>query len=47
MTWEFAEVRDGTQVCITAENVPDGVSAQDHRAGMESSLKQLAAYLDG
>ena len=47
MTWEVDEVSDGTRVRITAENVPDGISAEDHAEGLSSSLTNLAAYLVG
>jgi hypothetical protein len=30
---------------IVAGDVPDGISAQDHAAGLASSLTNLAAYL--
>ena len=46
MTWEVEEVSDGTRVRITAENVPDGISAEDHAEGLSSSLTNLAAYLE-
>jgi uncharacterized protein YndB with AHSA1/START domain len=46
MTWEILPVSDGTQVSIRAENVPDGISAEDHAAGLASSLANLAAYLE-
>ncbi len=45
MTWELTRVEDGTRVEIRAENVPDGISAEDHAAGFASSLANLAAYL--
>ena len=47
MTWEMSAVDGGTRVDITADNVPDAVSADDHAAGMTSSLEQLAQYLNG
>jgi uncharacterized protein YndB with AHSA1/START domain len=47
MTWEVATVDDGTLVTITAENVPDGISAEDHAVGLTSSLDNLASYLGG
>jgi uncharacterized protein YndB with AHSA1/START domain len=47
MTWELAAVEGGTRVDITANNVPDVVSAEDHATGMESSLTNLAKYLGG
>ena len=46
MTWELAAVDVGTRVDIRADGVPDGISAEDHEAGMASSLANLAAYLD-
>ena len=47
MTWEVAEVDGGTRVDITADNVPDGIAADDHAAGLASSLANLADYLVG
>jgi uncharacterized protein YndB with AHSA1/START domain len=46
MTWELAAVDDGTRVTIRAENVPAGISAEDHAAGLASSLTNLAAHLE-
>lgn len=46
MTWEISTVGDETVVDITAEDVPDGISAEDHVAGMTSSLENLAHYLE-
>jgi uncharacterized protein YndB with AHSA1/START domain len=46
MTWEVSQVEGGTRVVIRAENVPDGISAEDHAAGLGSSLSNLAAYLE-
>lgn len=45
MTWEVTAVDTGTRVEIRADNVPDGISAEDHAAGLGSSLANLAAYL--
>jgi len=47
MTWEVAEVDGGTRVDIIADNVPDGITADDHAAGLASSLVNLAKYLEG
>ena len=33
MTWEVTAVDAGTRVDIVAEDVPDGISAEDHAAG--------------
>ena len=46
MTWEVHEVDGGTRVSITADDVPDGISAEDHAEGLNSSLANLAAYLE-
>jgi uncharacterized protein YndB with AHSA1/START domain len=45
MTWQVTPVDAGTRVDIIAEDVPDGISADDHAAGLASSLTNLAAYL--
>jgi uncharacterized protein YndB with AHSA1/START domain len=46
MTWEVSAVDGGTRVDITAEDVPDAVSLEDHAAGLASSLLNLADYLE-
>lgn len=46
MSWEVTAAGAGTRVSIVAEDVPDGISAEDHAAGLASSLAQLAAYLE-
>lgn len=46
MTWEVTGVDGGTRVDITAEDVPDGISAEDHAAGLASSLANLADHLE-
>ena len=46
MTWAITPVDGGSRVHIVAEDVPDGVSAEDHAAGLESSLSNLAAYVE-
>jgi uncharacterized protein YndB with AHSA1/START domain len=45
MTWQVTPVEAGTRVDIVAEDVPDGISADDHATGLASSLTKLAAYL--
>lgn len=47
MTRELIAVDGGTRIEITADDVPDGVSAEDHAAGMASSLAKLAEFLEG
>ena len=46
ITTRLTPVRDGTKVTFTAENVPAGISEADHKAGMESTLKNLANLLE-
>jgi uncharacterized protein YndB with AHSA1/START domain len=46
MTWEVAAVESGTRVDIRADDVPVGISAADHAAGLASSLANLSAYLE-
>jgi uncharacterized protein YndB with AHSA1/START domain len=46
MTWAVRAVEGGTRVEITADDVPDGVSADDHAAGLTSSLDNLARYVE-
>ena len=46
MTWEVTPAGVGTRVEIRADDVPDGISAEDHAAGLASSLANLAAYLE-
>ena len=46
ITTTLTPVRDGTKVTFTAENVPAGISAADHKTGMESTLKNLANLLE-
>jgi len=45
MTWTFEPAGKTTKVTITAENVPAGISAEDHAAGLTSTLENLAAYV--
>lgn len=43
MTWVLEPSGAGTQVTVTAEDVPMGISAEDHEKGMSLSLEKLAA----
>ena len=45
MTWQLTPVDGGTLVEIFAEDVPEGISAEDHAAGMTSSLENLAIHV--
>jgi uncharacterized protein YndB with AHSA1/START domain len=47
MTWSVTTVQAGTRVDMRADDVPPGISAEDHAAGMSSSLANLADYLAG
>jgi uncharacterized protein YndB with AHSA1/START domain len=46
ITWELTAVDAGTRVDVRAQDVPVAISAEDHAAGLASSLSNLAAYLD-
>jgi uncharacterized protein YndB with AHSA1/START domain len=46
MKWDVAAIDGGTRVRITADNVPDVVTLEDHAEGMSSSLAKLAEYLN-
>lgn len=45
MTWAVTAVEGGTRVDIVADDVPDGITAEDHAEGIASSLANLAAHL--
>ena len=45
MTWTVRGLDGGTLVEITADDVPDGISADDHASGMASSLDHLAEFV--
>ncbi|MGB7869468.1 MAG: SRPBCC domain-containing protein, partial [Mycobacterium sp.] len=47
MTWTVREVDGGTRVDMRADHVPPGIAAEDHVAGMTSSLSNLATYMAG
>ena len=46
MTWEVTAVEGGTLVDIVADDVPDGISAEDHATGLASSLANLAGHVE-
>jgi len=46
LTTALVPVLGGTRVTMAAENVPPGIKASDHRKGMESSLNNLAAFVE-
>lgn len=45
MTWSFEAKGSGTQVSVRAENVPEGIRAEDHEKAMSSTLVNLEAFL--
>ncbi len=46
MTWQVTAVPGGSRVEIRADDVPSGISAEDHAAGLTSSLDNLARYVE-
>ncbi|HET7351806.1 MAG TPA: SRPBCC family protein [Marmoricola sp.] len=46
MTWELTPMVSGTRVDVRADDVPPGISAEDHAVGLASSLANLAAHLE-
>lgn len=46
MTWAVSAAGKGTRVDIRADDVPPGISEEDHAAGLASSLANLAAYVE-
>ena len=46
MTWQVTAVEGGTRIDIRADDVPDGISSDDHAIGLASSLANLAAYVE-
>lgn len=46
LTMTLRPVTGGTKVSFVAGNVPPGIKLEDHRKGMESSLKNLANLLE-
>lgn len=46
MTWELFPAKDGTRVVVRADDVPAGIPAEDHTTGMQSSLANLAGFVE-
>ena len=46
MTWAVTPADGGALVTFTADDVPSGISAEDHAAGLASSLANLARYVE-
>jgi hypothetical protein len=46
MTWALRPVDEGTLVTFRADDVPPGISAEDHAAGFAASLTNLARFVE-
>ena len=46
MTWTFEPSDGGTCVTVCAENVPVGIRPEDHQAGLDSTLANLARFIE-
>jgi uncharacterized protein YndB with AHSA1/START domain len=46
ITWALEPAADGTRVSVTCENVPEGISKEDHDAGLHSTLANLAVLTE-
>lgn len=46
ITTTLTPTSDGTKVSFSCENVPAGITAEDHQAGMASTLKNLATFIE-
>jgi uncharacterized protein YndB with AHSA1/START domain len=46
MTWEITPLDGGSRVDIRADDVPAGITAEDHAVGLTSSLENLAAFVE-
>jgi uncharacterized protein YndB with AHSA1/START domain len=47
MVWTFRPATAGTLVTVRAENVPEGIRPEEHEAGLNSSLDNLAGFTEG
>ncbi|WP_186759937.1 SRPBCC domain-containing protein [Planococcus sp. CPCC 101016] len=45
-TWYLEAVLEGTKVTIVCENVPEGIRKEDHDAGLNSTLENLALFTE-
>ena len=46
VTTTLTPVAGGTEVSIRCDDVPEGISEADHKAGMASTLENLARYVE-
>lgn len=44
--WAFDAMNQGTKVTVRCENVPPGITAEDHEAGLLSTLENLARFTE-
>ncbi|OGU37976.1 MAG: ATPase [Hydrogenophilales bacterium RIFOXYA1_FULL_63_33] len=47
ITWILEPLTDGTLVTVSCENVPPGIRQEDHKAGLMSTLNNLASFAEG
>lgn len=45
-TWYLETVSEGTRVTIICENVPKGIRKEDHDIGLNSTLENLARFIE-
>lgn len=45
--WTFQPEGSGTLVTVQAQDVPEGIRPEDHEAGLNSTLANLAGFVDG
>lgn len=46
LIWALDPMPDGTRVSVTCENVPEGISKEDHDAGLRSTRANLAGFTE-
>lgn len=45
-TWYLESVSEGTRVTLICENVPEGIRKEDHDIGLNSTLENLARFVE-
>lgn len=46
MIWTFEPTKEGTLVTVRCKDVPTGIRPEDHEVGLNSTLANLAAFLE-
>jgi uncharacterized protein YndB with AHSA1/START domain len=46
MTWTLTAAPGGTKVAVRCENVPAGIRSEDHEAGLNWTLENLAVFIE-